>query len=409
MKKYFVISSTEGCASNLAENVSYRQFFTDNDGTLCSTADEAETIIINTCAYNKQMEDKSVDLISKFQNQFPGKSIIVTGCFPKINPSRSKPLLREEELSPLDFKSLSTRLKITPLKTFDALSANFFDESDFTTLSSQHKILFKLRQIILPLEKKLNCHFIPLHNILETAVVNSDYHVISIGRGCKGTCTFCGIKNVKGEIQSRPLEVILSEFNSAYANGKRHFWLIGDDVASWGADKQMHIYDLLTKVLSIQSDIKIVINSFHPQFFFNAPSPLINILSSPQIIGINIPIQSASKKVLQTMGRYYCPNAVLNIVKSLKTNSPSLAIKTNLIIAFPSEGWSDFLSTLKAVYNFDAILAQPFAPRPNTKASQLPLLSQRTVQIRMLLISLAIFLRHSFVFIKSFIRTKRHE
>ncbi len=405
--KYYVVSSTEGCASNLSENVAYRKYFENSGATQSPHPAEADTIIVNTCAYNQKMEKNSVELIEKLQKTYPQKKIVVTGCFPKINPQLSHKIVKGNTLAPLDFNDLGQILKIPEQKNFDPLETPHFDLEDFSSLSHQHLFLLKLRSVFAIFEKITNRKFYPLHNIIKTAAVNENFHIIHIGRGCKGQCSYCAIKNVKGEIKSRSLYNIQEEFDKGYQQGKRQFWLIGDDVASWGADLGLHISDLLEHLLGgSKQDFTLVLNSFHPQFFSQKSEPLLRLLSDKKIIGINIPLQSASKHILTAMNRPYCPNKVLQLIRKLKTLSPNLAIKTNYIIAFPGESWGDFFSTIKSVFYFDVILAQAFAPRPNTLAENLPCLAPWVVKLRLFIIEFVILLRHSYVFISSLINLK---
>src|SRR4051812_25784125 len=118
MKKYYLLSTTEGCATNLLENAGHRDHYNQMGYTPASSSDDADVILINTCAYNKAMEDRTTDTISEYQKKYPGKEIIVAGCFPKINPKKAK-----------SFSGL-TLLEQNP-RTTSFASFHRFDREDF--------------------------------------------------------------------------------------------------------------------------------------------------------------------------------------------------------------------------------------------------------------------------------------
>ena len=65
MKSYYVISSTEGCATNLQENNSYRKDYEAAGYKAAQSAALADVILVNTCAYSQQMETVIVILLGR--------------------------------------------------------------------------------------------------------------------------------------------------------------------------------------------------------------------------------------------------------------------------------------------------------------------------------------------------------
>ena len=402
MKRFHLITTTEGCATNLLENATYRKELKLSGAESVDHAENADYLVVNTCGYTNEREDHSLKIIESLKAEYPGKKIVVGGCLTKINPKKLNSVVEGEFFNPGDHQGLK---KILDLPTDQKASerANVFDDQDFIGLSWVHRLVIKLRPWFFKLERKLNKKFQPLHNILDSAIVNESYYCVTISQGCAGTCSFCAIKVAKGHVKSRPLVEIMHEVQKGIDNGFKKVWLLGDDIGCYGIDNNQTIADLLASINQIPADFSLVINYFEPMFFLKYFNQLKEVLADRRIININIPIQSGSSRILELMEREYDPKLVCQKINELKQENPEIVIKNNIIIGFPSETWPDFWASVKTVWFYDVNLAIPFTPRINTKAARMDgVVSQRTIFLRHKLINTVILIRHLFVFFKSF-------
>ncbi len=394
-KRFYLLSTTEGCATNLLENGSYRSQFESEGLRAASSAEDADIILINTCAYSQVAEDQSMNTITHFQKRFPGKEIRVAGCLPKINPKRVKENFKgpvvETQARNLDFSTLHS-----------------FNRIDFERVSWKHRLIFRLRPLFFKMERLLGFQLNPLHNIFKTVVVNEEFFLVTVSTGCIGSCTFCAIKRAKGSLRSRPLEVIASEMENGVREGFKSFWLLGDDIGCWGEDVSKGAPDLLKALFAKGDQVGIVLNYFDPHFLMKHEAELTELLSDRRIIGANIPVQSGSKKILERMKRDYDCDRVFSVLRTVKKRNPGFAIKTNIMIGFPGETWIDFFKSLRAIPYFDALLALRYSPRPNTPAEKFPdQVSERVKSIRLVIANTLIFFRHAWVAISSVWRLSR--
>lgn len=415
-KKFQVISTTEGCATNLLENSSYRQEL-ENNGWESSDVNEAEVIILNTCGHTQEREDYTFDTLRSLKEQYPEKKIVVGGCLAKINPKGLDEIHKGKTFSPGNIPELWSSLQEAPDLVAIAqnegaapTSANLFDSQDFQKLTWVHRLVIKLRPYFFKLEKTLGVNAQPLHNILETTVVNQDFYGVTVSQGCAGKCTFCAIKIAKGHVKSKPLELVVSEFRKGIESGHDKFWLLGDDIGCYGIDQGLTIVDLLKEITAIQFPFKLVINYLEPMFFTEHFEELKSILSDPRIINMNIPIQSGNKRVVYKMGREYDPVIVLSQLKQLKKLNPNLVIKNNIIVGFPGESWSELFDSIKSLFFFDANLAIPFARRPGTRAAKMDnQISERGKALRTSVVNVFVLTRHAYVFLSSFLRLSKRK
>ncbi len=408
MRKFHIVTTTEGCATNLLENATYRENLQMSGLENCQNAGEADLIIVNTCGYTTEREDYTAKTIESLKERFPNKEIVVGGCLPQINSARLKEVYSGETFNPGDINQLNKILKIDSTHVVDGVSANFFDDQDFDDLSNTHQMAINVRPLYYKVEKLFRRKFQPLHNILKTTVVNNEFYSIVVSQGCTGKCTFCAIKAAKGEVKSRPISDVISDFKKGIEKGHKKFWLVGDDIGCYGYDLGIDFADLLERILKLPDDFQLVINYFEPMWFIKLFDRMEPMLKDRRILNINFPLQSGSFRVVRKMGREYDPKIVMDRIKRIKKANPELVIKTNIIVGFPGESFSDFYQSMKTINGFDAILPIAYTPRPGTGAIKYKdHVSEPVQELRIKMMKAYVFLRHSYVAVSSFIFGRR--
>lgn len=406
-EKVFLLSTTEGCATNLMENATYRQMLERSEFSNVYDVNEADVVIINTCAYTNNQEKKSLDMIEYFQKKYPEKKIIVGGCLTKINSKKLQSIYQGETFFPGDVQQLKRTLKIENTSNDKDITAHFFDKNDFGRLTLNHRMVLFLRFVFFKMEDLFQKKIQPLHNVLKTAIVNDEYYGISVSQGCAGHCTFCSIKQAKGHVRSKPLAQISYELEKGFQLGKNKIWLLGDDIGCYGIDLQLTIVNLLEEILKVDNNFELVINYFEPYFLLQHYEKLAVLFRDERILHVNFPIQSGNFRVIQDMGRNYDPFLVLQKIKELKKIRPNLVFKTNIIVGFPGETWGDFFDSLKSVFYFDTILALKFTAREGTRAYKMEAqVSEFVKRTRLFIINIIIFVRHFYIVMKSFMNIK---
>jgi tRNA A37 methylthiotransferase MiaB len=342
------------------------------------------------------MENRAVGVLEDLQSRYAGKEIVLSGCLPKINPGRVKEVFRG---------SIVESPKPEPQASE---GYHEFDRRDFGKLSFKHRLILYFRPKYFAFEERLGLRFHPLHNIFKSVVVNEKFFLLTVATGCVGQCTFCAIKRAKGKLISRPLPVVMSEFDAGLAKGYRDFWLLGDDIGCWGQDLDQSVAILLRAMLSRPGKFSIVLNYLDPHFMLKYETELRELLSDPRVICINVPLQSASPRILEAMKRDYEPARVYRMLADVKARNPGLAVKTNILVGFPGESLGDFVRTQLSLFSFDAIVAMKYSPRPHTSAAKLPgQIADRVKSWRLLAMNLMILFRHGTVALGALFRPAR--
>ncbi len=406
-KGFYLVSSTEGCTTNLYENSSYEKYLIERGLTREAEPGDAEYIIVNTCGYNESMQSRSKDMILDLKKRFgEDKKIVVGGCFPSMDKLSFKKNIELPSFKPGDTEALHSELEL-PEETRKFEEARneqiSFDISEIDNLTSMHKFVLSIRSAYFSLERKIGFKFQPLHNLMDTALINESYTPILTGTGCLGKCTFCAIKMAKGKIKSRPLPVLKSIFETELKNGKSKIWLLGDDIGCWGQDLDTNSYELLKSFLDSQFFFKLVVTYYDPEWLEKYyDQGLDKILADKRIVSINFPIQTGSDAVIADMQRFYSINSVLDKVRKIKKANPALGVKTNFIVGFPGETWADFFMSLRALFYFDAVFVNRYGRVSNTLAAKKDnQVSPLVKDLRFYLMWSASNMRHVYVALKS--------
>ncbi len=334
MNKIFMCAAIT-CAVSDYDASLVAEFFKRNGYFLTKKADDAEIILVNTCGSDEYRERKSLDLIRKTCRQFSKtKKVVVFGCLAKQ---------RYDML-----KEMPDVLLIGPRE------------------------LYKFNSMInaeIPIENITTNHII---DIKQKATDQSPYGLkknffISICKGCLGECNFCAIKKAKGSVTSVPIDKIMEEFDYGLKMGYKNFALLGDDVGSYGMDKNTDLTVHLNEMLKRRGDYKISLHYIDPQWLVELYSKLRDIFETGKISSANIPIQSGNNRILKLMNRRYRIGDVMRIVVDIKKIS-KINIATDVLFGFPTETMEEFEDSIKAASVFDVVIFYAFSQRMRTQA-----------------------------------------
>lgn len=331
MDKVFVCTAFKLCDNNGYLTTRISNFFIENGVELVRDPADADTIVITTCGFDQAREDESTALVNQYLRRFDGtKEIIVSGCLASIHPEALSPkltLIGNKDLRRFDDRFRATR-KIETVAG-SALSDEFIsDEYGFI-----------------------------------------DAYYVQICQGCVNDCSYCVIKNAKGHVESKSIENILAEIDRGTRLGFRRFMLLGDDCGSYGADLGVDLAQLLNRLTAF--DIRLLVNYIEPGRLL-ALYPRIDPSALAMMDFVNVPLQTASRRVIALMNRRYDPERVIETVREMKREYPALYLETHVIFGFPGETRDEFRATLRLAEAFDAVIYFCYTDRKNVRSAALP-------------------------------------
>ena len=345
-KKYLIL--TYGCQMNVHDSEYIAGIMDDLGYTSTLEMDEADVIIVNTCAIRENAHNKAEGMLGRIKHLKEEKNdevvVIFCGC-----------MAQEEGLVK----------KINKYKWLDIICGTH----------NYHKIPEYLREYYQEHDKVREVYSIE-GNVIENIPVKRDNKYtawVNIQYGCDKFCTYCIVPYTRGKQRSRRPEDIIMEVRELYNNGYQEVTLLGQNVNAYGKDLDIN-YDFATLLGEVsQTGIpRVRFMTSHPWDFTDK---MIEVISKCENIMpyIHLPIQSGSDRILKLMGRKYTKEEYLELVKKIRDRIPGVSITTDIIVGFPGETEEDFLETLEVVnlVKYDLAYTFIFSPREGTPAAKM--------------------------------------
>ena len=334
MQKINLISL--GCSKNtvdcegLAGELSKNGFIVEFD----SQSTDFDYVLINTCGFIDKAKEESINTILSYVSFRKAKrkkfNIIVFGC-------------------------LAQRYK-------DDLQKEIPEIDKIFGLMQQKDIVSYIKQDSLSntvIQRKLST---PKH-----------YAYLKISEGCDRHCSFCAIPLIRGRHISRPIEDIVSEAKDLVKQGVKELILIAQDTSYYGLDlyKERKLYTLLEELC--KTDIHwIRLQYSYPNQF---PKEILNLMNKEKKIChyLDMPLQHINNRILESMNRNITDVEVKSLITEIRQKVPDIALRTTLIVGYPSEKKSEFLELKDFVeqVKFDRMGAFTYSKEEGTKAGKM--------------------------------------
>ena len=211
----------------------------------------------------------------------------------------------------------------------------------------------------------------------------SDFEAyVPIQNGCDKFCTFCAVPYTRGREVSRPSDEILAEVRRLVDDGYRSITLLGQNVNSYGLDRQsereateIDFPELLRRIGEIGRETGrrfwTYFTSPHPRDMTDA---VIDVIAEYPVLArqIHLPIQSGDDKVLIRMNRNYRVSEYRRIVEKIRATIPEASLFTDIIVGFTGETDEQFAGTREAMREFAYNMAYVamYSPRPGAASAR---------------------------------------
>lgn len=311
--------------------------------------DRAEVVLLVTCSIREKAEQKVASEIGKYNVNYLKTGlpkVILVGCMAQrigVEMAKKFPCVR--------LVSGPRHLGFVPQGIEDSLSdgkARFFMDEDPRALEDL---------AVVPTERN-----------------NPFKAYITITYGCDRFCSYCIVPHVRGRLQSRSGEEILSEAETLAAAGVIELSLLGQNVDAYGKDKKdgYGFARLLKDVSGIKGIRRIRFYTSHPKDF---DEDILDVMAgTPSICrAINLPVQSGSDRILREMNRGYSSADYISLAKKIRAALPGVSLTTDLIVGFPGETEEEYRASYNLLRDlrFDIVHTAAYSPRPGTRAAMM--------------------------------------
>jgi ribosomal protein S12 methylthiotransferase len=206
------------------------------------------------------------------------------------------------------------------------------------------------------------------------AITPGHYAYVKICEGCVNSCSFCIIPKIKGRFVSLGLEHVLEKARQLDAEGISELNVIGQDICGWGLDlyKSRRLPVLLQKLAAGIRHARWI------RLLYLYPHPVIKdvldvIKDEPKFCRyIDLPVQHINNRILRLMNRRTSKADILRLIEAVRKKIPEAAIRTSVIVGFPSETDREFRELLAFVRDarFERLGAFMYSREEGTKAYQ---------------------------------------
>lgn len=295
---------------------------------------EGNIVVINTCGFINNAKEESINTILEYVQQKEAgliDKVFVMGCLSE----RYKPDL-EKEIPDVD---------------------QYFGTSELPALLK-----------VLGADYK--------HELIGERLTTTpkNYAYLKISEGCDRPCSFCAIPLMRGAHISTPIEALVTEAEKLAAKGVKELILIAQDITYYGLDlyKKRALADLLRALVKVEGIEWIRIHYAFPTGF---PMDVIEVMKEePKICNyLDIPLQHISDPILASMKRGTTQEKTTKLLKKFREAMPEMAIRTTLIVGYPSETQADFeaLKSFVKEMRFDRLGCFTYSHEENTTAYEL--------------------------------------
>jgi len=328
--------TTLGCRLNEAELQSWATEFMSKGHVITQIPEQADVVVINTCAVTQDAVRKSRQLIRRTHRNNPGAKLVVSGCYSSLN----KTITSEIEGIDLVIQN-QDKEKLVDITTQEL---NLLTMPSEATIPGETSLFKRGRQRAF----------------------------IKIQDGCRYRCTYCIVTIARGSERSRSIKDIIDEINHLTSQGIHEAVLTGVHVGGYGNDINCDLYKLIKAILSETDLPRLRLASVEP---WDLPDRFFELFSNPRLMPhMHLPLQSGSDSVLKRMSRRCKTADFKRLIDYARKEVTDFNVTTDVIVGFPGETekeWQDGLEFIRLA-EFSHIHIFSYSEREGTKAAGLP-------------------------------------
>src|SRR5947209_4823448 len=371
-----------GCAKNLVDAEIMLGSVLERGMEITSSADDADVLVINTCAFIDSAKEESIDaILEAHQQRSPHKRtnqrLIVSGCMSQRFSEELRAQLPEVDA----FIGLD---QVRELGTIvERLVAGIGDPGESGNEINVAGVTDAGYNFVTPRPT-----YIPDYDTPRFRLTPSHSAYLKIAEGCNHPCSFCVIPQMRGRHRSRTPESVLTEIRALVAEGVREINLISQDTTYYGMDlwaekagprqpvdsaRGLTLASLLREIEKIDGDFWVRLLYTHPAHWSDE---LIETIADCSKVGryIDIPLQHIHESMLERMRRETSREHIENLIERIRSGIPGIALRTTFIVGFPGETDEEFGSLLEFIERarFERLGIFKYSREEGSRAAKMP-------------------------------------
>ncbi|MEN8260273.1 MAG: tRNA (N(6)-L-threonylcarbamoyladenosine(37)-C(2))-methylthiotransferase MtaB, partial [Pseudomonadota bacterium] len=327
---------TLGCRLNEAELETWAQEFQGAGMNISRDPQQADLIVLNSCAVTQQAVRKSRQMIRRIHRDNPTAKLVVSGCYVTLNPDEAAQTLGVDLVISNADKNRLVELtqRELALESMPALST---EPAEVSLFSRGRQRAF-----------------------------------VKVQDGCRYRCTFCIVTVARGAERSRAIKDIVDEINRLHQQGIQEAVLTGVHLGGYGGDLDTGLDTLINAILTDTEIPRLRLGSLEP---WDLPKSFFKQFQNPRLMPhLHLPLQSGCDSVLRRMARRCKTEEFACLAEQARREIPDINITTDIIVGFPGETEEEWRSGLNFIekIGFGHIHIFSYSKREETKAASMP-------------------------------------
>jgi ribosomal protein S12 methylthiotransferase len=371
-----------GCAKNLVDAEIMLGSVLERGMEITSSAEDADVLVINTCAFIDSAKEESIDAILEADQQRSlykraNQKLIVSGCMSQRFAHELREAIPEvDAFIGLDrVRELGTIVErlvagiVDPGQSGAGINGAGITDAGYNYVTS--------RPIYIPDYDTPRFRLTPPHSAY-----------LKIAEGCNHPCSFCVIPQMRGRHRSRTPESVLTEIRALVAEGVREINLISQDTTYYGMDlwaeragprqpvdsaRGQTLGSLLREIERIDGEFWIRLLYTHPAHW--SDELIVTIAECRHVARyIDIPLQHIDESMLLRMQRETSREHIETLIAKLRSGIPGVALRTTFIVGFPGETETEFETLLDFIERsrFERLGIFKYSQEEGSRAAKMP-------------------------------------
>ncbi len=301
---------TLGCRLNFAETstLAYRLQQLGFEKIGPKSGEQADLVVVNTCAVTEQATAKSRQQINKLVSEHPSAYVVVTGCYAQIEPRQLA-----ERVKGIDV-IVGTEYKGDNIL---ALLGDLTKRDEPLVYCTQYKDIQTFHG---------GC-----------SADDRTRHFLKVQDGCDYFCTYCTIPLARGRSRNATIAELVAMARDVVAKGGKEIVLTGVNIGDFGRSTGESFFDLCRALDGVEGVERYRIGSIEPNLLTDEMLHWIANESRRFAPHFHIPLQAGTDAVLRLMRRRYDTSLFAHKVELIRTALPHAFIGVDVMAGMRGE------------------------------------------------------------------------
>ena len=371
-----------GCAKNLVDAEIMLGSVLERGMQITPHAEEADVLVVNTCAFIDSAKEESIDAILEAHQQRglgkrPNQKLIVSGCMSQRFAAELRASLPEVDA----FIGLDQVRELGAI--IEKVVAGIGDPGGEKHGHSPAGVTDPGYNFVTPRPT-----YIPDWDTPRFRLTPAHSVYLKIAEGCNHPCSFCVIPQMRGRHRSRPPASVLTEMRGLVAEGVKEINFISQDTTYYGMDlwsakagprqpvdssRGPTLAALLREIEEIEGDFWVRLLYTHPAHWSDE---LIKTIAQSSKVAryVDMPLQHIDEAMLGRMRRETSRAHIEDLIVRLRAGVPGIALRTTFIVGFPGETEAEFEALLEfiAQVRFERLGIFKYSQEEGSRAAKMP-------------------------------------